>query len=142
MDRPPGNYTGLVRIWDVDSLQELLTLRGHAQLVNRISFSPDGQRVATASIDRTVKIWDALIGQEMLTLKDGENVNAVYFSRDGRRLFTASTVSPNTPAPPVGWENRSRYSVKVWDATEQPEKSEIVDTHARGDSSKNAGERE
>jgi hypothetical protein len=66
-----------------------------------VAFSLDGKRLASASHDETVKIWDASIGQELLTLKGHTNkVFSVAFSPDGKRLASAS-------------QDRT---VKVWDA--------------------------
>ncbi len=64
-----------------------VTLTGHGDDVNSFAFSPDGKRVATASGDATVKLWDLATGQETLTLKghDGPVVK-VIFSPNGQRL--------------------------------------------------------
>ena len=55
-----------------------------------MAFSPDGKRLASASGDGTVKVWDAATGQETLTLKGHTGVvSSVAFSPDGKRLASA-----------------------------------------------------
>ncbi len=67
-----------------------LTLSGHTDWVSSIVFSPDGSKLATTSLDNTVKIWDARSGQVLLTLEDHSRaVRTVAFSPDGKRLATA-----------------------------------------------------
>ena len=77
------------------------TLAGHTSAVMSVAFSPDGARLATASDDRTAKVWDAESGEELFTLAGHTNwVLSVVFSPDGTRLATAS----------------SDRTAKVWDA--------------------------
>jgi hypothetical protein len=78
-------------VWDGRSGQQLLTLRGHTGAVWGVAFSPDGQRLASASFDQTVKVWDGPSGQELLTLHGHTGaVMSVAFSPDGQRLASAS----------------------------------------------------
>ena len=40
-------------------------LKGHSQETLKVQVSPDGKRVATTSIDETVRVWDPATGQEL-----------------------------------------------------------------------------
>ncbi len=55
-----------------------------------VCFSPDGKRIATASGDKTVRIWDAQTGDELLILDHPNQVFCVQFSPDGKRLASGS----------------------------------------------------
>ena len=56
-----------------------------------LSFLANSRRVASASLDRTVKVWDAATGQEVLGLRGPvERMFSVAFSPDGRRLAAGS----------------------------------------------------
>jgi WD40 repeat protein len=79
----------------------LQTLEGHSSSVNSVAFSHDSTRLASASDDRTVKIWDAGSGACLQTLEGHSSyVNSVAFSHDLTRLASAS----------------GDHTVKIWDA--------------------------
>jgi WD40 repeat protein len=64
---------------------------GHEHMVWFASFSPDGQRVVTASSDRTARIWNVRDGAAAHVLRGHESVlRSAEFSRDGTRVITAS----------------------------------------------------
>ena len=68
-----------------------LTLRGHRDCVWSIAWSPDGSKLATASWDKTAKVWEAGTGRELLTLRGHQSpVWSIAWSPDGSKLATAS----------------------------------------------------
>ena len=78
----------------------LQTLEGHSDSVRSVAFSHDDKRLASASGDDTVKIWDAASGKCLQTLEGhSRSVSSVAFSHDDKRLASAS------------WDD----TVKIWD---------------------------
>ncbi|KAJ5531424.1 NACHT nucleoside triphosphatase [Penicillium freii] len=69
----------------------LQTLEGHSGSVNSIAWSPNGSRLASASKDNTIRIWDPATGQCASTLEGhSESVDSIAWSQDRSRLASAS----------------------------------------------------
>ena len=87
-----GSRDKTVRLWDLTSRDEWITLRKHTGWTNVLAFSPDGKMLASGSTDKTVQLWDTNTGESIATLTGHLNgITALAFSPDGNTLASGST---------------------------------------------------
>jgi len=70
-----------IKVWDVTTGQELLTLIGHTDWLSGMAFSPDGKRLASTSLDGTIRIWSLSPGEETVAVSGpgaGYGTRVVY----------------------------------------------------------------
>lgn len=79
-------------------LELLRTISSHGDVVNCVAWSPDGRRLCSASNDRSVRVWDAATGAELLAFlaEDMKQVYACAWAPDGAWIATG------------GYDNRVR----------------------------------
>ncbi|HEV3004122.1 MAG TPA: protein kinase, partial [Pirellulales bacterium] len=79
---------GEIKLWNVETLTEAVTLRNsHLAGVTAMVFSPDGQRIATASHDATIKFFRTETGDELATITTGgAAIDRLVFSPNGELL--------------------------------------------------------
>jgi WD40 repeat protein len=77
-----------IRIWDIGADEELRVFPGHSSWVTSIAFSPDNRYLASASMDGTIKIWDAKQGAELQTIKKETLIRTMSFDPKASYLLT------------------------------------------------------
>jgi WD40 repeat protein len=93
-----GGSSGAASVWDVVDRAEVATFPGGALCV---AFDPAGQRLATATVDQAVCVWDVKSQRLVLELAGHEDtVNCVAYSPDGRLLASGG----------------DDHAVRLWDA--------------------------
>jgi WD40 repeat protein len=96
-----------VKVWDVSSSKQLHRLRGHTARVAALSFTPDSKRLISGGADKTVRIWNASNGKELVSL-DAHSNNSPLSSD----IVSSLACSPIGSLLATGdWNG----TVKIWD---------------------------
>ncbi|MCX5741786.1 MAG: protein kinase, partial [Proteobacteria bacterium] len=84
-------------------------LDGHTDKLWQVAYSPDGKRLATASLDGTARIWDASSGAQLAVVKLDGAALAIAFSPDGGQLAVGGRGS----------------SIRIWDVVQGRERAKV-----------------
>ena len=80
---------GIIRIVNTDTMAETRTIANHADWVTAVAWSDDGVRLASASRDKSAKVFDAKSGELLVSYQGhGAAVRGIAFLPDGKQLFS------------------------------------------------------
>ena len=86
-----GSQDKTIKLWNLETSQEIKTLSGHSDHICSVAYSPNGQILASASKDKTVKLWSVASGEEISSVKCSDSViYSIAFSPDGKILAAGS----------------------------------------------------
>jgi WD40 repeat protein len=93
-----GEREGVIRVWDTADGSPIAEMPGHQEQITAIAWSPSGRLLASASDDRTARIWDMSTFREIAVLgaqgsvEDGHGswVDSVSWSPDEQFVVTGS----------------------------------------------------
>jgi WD40 repeat protein len=96
-----------VQVWNVASQSRVAICRGHTLPIEAVAWSPNGEYIASGSIDKTVRVWHATTASPVLT----------YTGHDNHQNLSSTVLS-------VAWSPDSKYiasagqdaTVQIWEA--------------------------
>jgi len=127
-----ASNSGTLKVWNLETGEELFPLMAHSDSVNAVTVTPDGKQMISSSQDNTLKVWNLeaengvftvignlITGRQLFTLTGhSDSVNALALTPDGKQVISAS--DDNT--------------LKVWDLSSR----EVIATFTGHSNSVNA----
>jgi WD40 repeat protein len=128
---------GTLKVRDLQTGKDVLTLNGHKPWVYKILLSPDGRRAISCSKDETLRVWDLETGEALLVVPNRDNViTQQALSPDGRRAVFGYYHNGALKAWDLGsgeeFPSLPRHNVKVTAVALSPDGRRIVSGYADG----------
>ena len=103
-----------VKLWDVATAQEIVSITGHPNKLEAMVFSPDGKLLATGGHDASVRLWDLSTGPEYCRLDGTPRPSPISFDR-------ISHVISHVLTAPSG-----KRTIHVWDLASRKKRSIVI----------------
>ena len=84
-----GSDDNTLKVWSLDTGEEVTTLKGHTDWVRSVAVTPDGQFAISGSYDNTLKVWSLSTGHEVACFVAEQPLYACAVSRDGKTIVAA-----------------------------------------------------
>ncbi len=86
-----GNGDGTIKVWQLETREELGIIEGHTNDVVSIALSRNGEILASGSYDGTIKVWELETETELTLQSHFMRVSAIAISPDGEKLVSGSS---------------------------------------------------
>jgi WD40 repeat protein/energy-coupling factor transporter ATP-binding protein EcfA2 len=106
-----GKFEGFITLWNLNGTV-IKTWKGHTAEINSLSFILNGTAIASASYDKTIKLW-GLDGKPLRTLRHRDRVSSISFSPNSQMLVSSSLDGYITL-----WSIDSDKAQKTWKASD------------------------
>ncbi|HTV48081.1 MAG TPA: S16 family serine protease, partial [Phycisphaerae bacterium] len=83
---------GVIRLWDLNTLQQIRTFSGSDSPVHRISVSPDGKTFVGVSQNGDVRVWNIATGNQLSMFNCGVPVYSSAISPDGNWVVVGTRI--------------------------------------------------
>ncbi len=107
----------VIQLWNLETLKPLRSLSGHRSWISALAISPNGQFLASSSLDQTIRLWDLKTGTLMMTFYPKQVITALAFSPDGQMLASGSRLQmvdrPVSQNPLQLWNLENRQIQQV-----------------------------
>jgi len=105
-----------LKLWDLETGEEVKTFKYHDDGVNCCAFSFDGKLIVSGSKDETVKLWNAMTCEELARLEGHyDPVNSCSFSPDGKTI-----VSAGDDGTIIFWDTRTKKEQQKIEISHRP----------------------
>ena len=84
-----GGEDAQIALWSTGTKEPVVVLKGHTAPIVALAVSPDGTTLASASWDRTIRLWPLNGGEPRVLEGHTQNVNGIAFTPDGHALISA-----------------------------------------------------
>lgn len=101
-----GSYDATIKIWDIETGEELRTLTGHTSGIRALQF--DDTKLISGSLDKTLKVWNWRTGECMSTYQ-GHTEGIITLNFDGNILASGSV---DKTVKIWNFEDKSTFSLK------------------------------